>query len=435
MRLRPQDRAAVLTLLILSTSSITAQAPITTRHLTVSRHTTVDFTAQEARDVLNEMGVVLQTDDSRDNPGPGDVECPVAFELEGAVDVFTEGTGTIETEPDFYAVIGQPGDVKVVDSIVWCGVPRPTAAGCAIIGGDSFIVEADHPIANAGPLWAHERGHVRRLHHRIGEPHMTMNETVFADSRRVAEFECDAYRQGIGRYRMRRLGIGALLVALPLSPTAQEAEEQSEPLKNFVYGIHAGGNTYGAAKEVARSESAGALLRLLYDPAMAPHWPNVTMLIGARGDPGMVPPLIDFVEAGNSDIGWSAQAYRGRTSAIMALGYLVHESGDLHALRYLIASVDPWIWTDERQVPWVLSHENPNWLSQQLSTAAVTALAFTGTPEARDALDRVIDTRDGRIQEVARAMRPEWELISRAGLQGYYQRDRLPGPVAADVGR
>ncbi len=234
---------------------------------------------------------------------------------------------------------------------------------------------------------------------------------------------------------MSRLGIGALLVALSLSPTAQEAEEQSEPLENFVYGIHAGSNTYGAAMEVARSETADALLRLLHDPAMAPHWPNVTMLIGARGDPGMVSPLIDFVEAKDSDIGWSAQVYRGRTSAIMALGYLVHESGDPHALRYLIASVDPRIWTSERQVPWVLSHESPNWLSQQLSTAAVTALAFTGRPEARDALDRVIDTRDDRIQEVARAMRPEWELISRAGLQGYYQRDRSGGPVAAGLGR
>lgn len=234
---------------------------------------------------------------------------------------------------------------------------------------------------------------------------------------------------------MLRLGIGALLVALSLSPTAQEAEEQSEPLKNFVYGIHAGGNTYGAAKEVARSESASALRRLLYDPAMAPHWPNVTMLMGASGDPEMVPPLIDFVEARNSDIGWSAQVYRGRTSAIMALGYLVHESGDPRALDYLIASVDPLIWTDERRLPWVRSHENPNWLSQQLSTAAVTALAFTGRPEAGDALDRVLENRDDRIQEVARAMLPEWELISRTGLEGYYQRDRQGGPVAAGVGR
>ena len=237
---------------------------------------------------------------------------------------------------------------------------------------------------------------------------------------------------------MLKLGIGALLVALSLSPTAQEAEEQSsksEPLKNFVYGIHAGSNTYGAAKEVARSEDANTLKKLLNDPAMAPHWPNVTVLIGVRGDPEMVPSLIAFVEGKNSDIGWSAQVYRGRTSAIMALGYLVHETGDKHALKYLIASIDPWIWTDERHVPWVLNHENPDWLSQQLSTAAITALAFTGKLKARDALDRVIETRDGRIQEVARSMRPEWELISTAGLQEYYQQDRLNGPVAAGVGR
>ncbi len=182
-------------ILILSASSIAAQSPVTTHYLTVSRHTTVDFTAQDARDVLDEMRVVLQTDDSLNNPRPRDVECPVAFELvDGVVDVFTEGTGTIATKADFYAVLGQRGDVKVVDSITWCGVSDPAAAGCAIIGGDSFIVEADHPIANAGPLWAHEHGHVRTLHHRMNEPTMTMNDTVFADSRRVAGFECDAYR-------------------------------------------------------------------------------------------------------------------------------------------------------------------------------------------------------------------------------------------------
>ena len=185
---------AGVAILILSASSIAAQPPVTTHYLTVSRHTTVNFTAQNAKDVLNEMGVVLQTDDSLNSPGPGDVECPVAFELDGAVGVFTEGTGTIETAADFYAVLSQPGDVKVVDSITWCGVSDPTTAGCAVIGGSSFIVEADYPIANAGPLWVHEYGHVRGLHNRMGEQFMTMNERVFADSRRVAEFECDAYR-------------------------------------------------------------------------------------------------------------------------------------------------------------------------------------------------------------------------------------------------
>ena len=66
-------------ILILSASSIAAQSPITAHHLTVSRFVDVDFTDQDAREVLGEMGIVLQTDDSRGSSGPGDVECPVSF--------------------------------------------------------------------------------------------------------------------------------------------------------------------------------------------------------------------------------------------------------------------------------------------------------------------------------------------------------------------
>ena len=182
-------------ILILSASSIAAQSPITTtHHLTVSRFVGVDFTDQDARAVLDEMGVVVQTDDNVNGTGPGgDVECPVSFELSTPVQVFDAGTGAIETEADFFEVIDQPGDVKVVESIVWCRVPDPTAAGCAL-RYDSFVVEAEHMIGVAGPLWAHEFGHVKSLNHRSGEPLMTMNTTVFEDSRRLADFECAEYR-------------------------------------------------------------------------------------------------------------------------------------------------------------------------------------------------------------------------------------------------
>ena len=109
--------------------------------------------------------------------------------------MFSAGTGTIENEDDFLEIIEQPGDVKIVESINWCRRRDPNAAGCARLN-DSFIVEAGHATDIAGPLWAHEFGHVSGLaQHRIGQPLMTMNETVTRRSRRVDRSECAAYRR------------------------------------------------------------------------------------------------------------------------------------------------------------------------------------------------------------------------------------------------
>ena len=232
---------------------------------------------------------------------------------------------------------------------------------------------------------------------------------------------------------MVKLGIGALLVALSLGPAAQE---QPESAKSFVYGIHVGGDTFGVAKQVSALEDTDALLEMLSDPALAPHWPNVTMLIGVSGRAAMVRPLINFVEGRNSDVGWSLPVYRGRTSAIMALGYLVHEAGgNREAMQYLIESVDPRIWA-EREISWLLAHPDRNRLSLQLSTAAITGLAFTGEIAAADTLFELTSSENDRLQEVAAAMLPEWEVISTSGLTAYYERDREDGPVvAAGVGR
>lgn len=194
-RRRHQTRwARGVAILMLSACSIAAQPAGTTTHrLTVSRFVSVDFTEEDARAMLNEMSGVLQTNDRVNGTGPEDQQCPVRFELEGSVQIFDVGTGTIENEGDFLDVIGQPGDVKVVESITWCNVPNPPVAGCAA-RHDSFIVEAGHVNDVAGPLWTHEFGHVRSLSDRREEPLMTMNKTVTNQSRRVANFECDRYR-------------------------------------------------------------------------------------------------------------------------------------------------------------------------------------------------------------------------------------------------
>lgn len=231
---------------------------------------------------------------------------------------------------------------------------------------------------------------------------------------------------------MVKLGIGTLLVALSLGPAGQG---EQGPVGKFVHGIHGGDNTFGAAKRIAALEDAETLVEMLKNPAMAPHWPNITMLIGVSGQSAMARPLIDFAEGRNSNVEWSLPVYRGRTSAITALGYLVHEAGgDQDVMDYLTKSIRPGVWA-EREVEWILAHPEQNRLSVQLSSSAITALALTGEAQAGKTLTELTNSENRRLREMAEAMLPEWEEISSAGLTAYYERERKDGPVAGNVSR
>lgn len=234
---------------------------------------------------------------------------------------------------------------------------------------------------------------------------------------------------------MVRNRIVALLVAL-LAAALQgvAAQEPSEPVKEFVHSVHQGADAYSTAKRLSSEEDPRVLLEMLHNPEMAPQWTNIAILVGASGHDDMVQPLIDFVHGRHSDIGWSLPAYRGRTSAIMALGYLVHETGNQDAMQYLIDSVHPRAWTN-REVWWLLSHPDSERLSLQLSTAAITALAFTGGEAAVGTLSELMDSDNDRLREVAEAMFPEWQEINDTSLAEYYQRDRGEGSIVAAVGR
>lgn len=162
-----------------------------THTLKVSRFSEIDdFTERNAREIIAKMAHILQTDD--DGAGPNDVECDVDFMLAGPVETFADGTGTISTEQDFRQIIELPGDVKVVESVDWCGTVNSIFAGCS--DGLTFVVEAGLDPALAGPLWAHEFGHVRELGHRQDEPTMVMNSAVGVRSRQVDDRECRQYR-------------------------------------------------------------------------------------------------------------------------------------------------------------------------------------------------------------------------------------------------
>lgn len=227
--------------------------------------------------------------------------------------------------------------------------------------------------------------------------------------------------------------VGALLLMPPLSSVTQTGQQEargSEDVSAFVRGIHADSISYDAAREY--TEHSEVLLAMLENGDDAPYWPNITMVLGFTGHSALVDPLIDFLHGGNNDIPWSTAVYRGRASAITALGYLIHhntaedDEAIGRAMEYLRASVVPQKWI-EREIPWLIARGDDSErerLCMRLSTSAVLSLALTGRDEAAGELHQLADGGDGvpaRLRQVAESALPHWERINKDGLAEYYR--------------
>ena len=246
--------------------------------------------------------------------------------------------------------------------------------------------------------------------------------------------------------RMRLL-VGALLIVSSLNGAARTGRQEARgraDVGDFLRRIHTEGISYDTAKQYA-SEGSEIPFEMLGNVDDAQYWPNVTMVLGASGNAELVKPLIDFLHGnlhGERNDTWSTAVYRGRASAIMALGYLVHDTGDPEAMEYLRDSVDHRIWS-QREIPWLRTRgatrgdSESERLSMLLSTSAVVALALTGQHEAAAKLRELTDTDDApaRLRQVAESVLPDWEKINEAGLSEYYRTREQGAPHAATSSR
>ncbi len=162
--------------------------PQVIHNLQISRFTTTPLDNARADAILADMSTILQTSD-----GAGDVACNVGFTRNGDVTAFATGTGMINSQADFTAVNGLPGQVKVVNQINWCGGLAPNIIGCAPVPGPSMVV-VRFTANQEGILWVHEFGHNKGLSHRNGND-LVMNPVIGSTKRQVNEDECNAYRQ------------------------------------------------------------------------------------------------------------------------------------------------------------------------------------------------------------------------------------------------
>ncbi len=157
------------------------------RNLGVARHDSAAITDAEADAALDSMTIIAFRNDNA-----GDRTCPVRYVRNGGVTVFNVGTGVINTQAQFNAVIAVPGEAKVVSAINWCGQVGANIIGCAPVPGGSFAV-VRIGANQEGILWLHEHGHNRGNGHR-NDTSAVMNPFIANTALGFDQTECNRMR-------------------------------------------------------------------------------------------------------------------------------------------------------------------------------------------------------------------------------------------------
>jgi HEAT repeat protein len=174
---------------------------------------------------------------------------------------------------------------------------------------------------------------------------------------------------------MRHLSAAIATIAILVSAEAQTSESG---IVAFVHQTYIEGIPYD---DVSRFDAASAtpiLLELLDDPKEEPYWMNIVVTLGMLGDPRAVDPLIAFLEKDRGRL--TPAQYLAQSAVVMALGYLIHKSGNEKALDYLVDGADPESWS-RRKVSWTSPyHRNDAERNRQLSTMSILGLGLSGHP-------------------------------------------------------
>lgn len=218
---------------------------------------------------------------------------------------------------------------------------------------------------------------------------------------------------------------------LALADMNQGGAGQRTDIKDFVRQIFIHGVPYEEASKYD-STVVPVLLEMLTDPAEEEHWANIVVTLGMIGDERAVDPLIAFVE---KDVGGtlSHSHYIAKTSAVMAMGYLINKSGSEKTLAYLKDSLKPEVWGD-RKTTWTSPyHATVGDRNARMTKMAIVGLALSGHPAAAQALrslQKPATTEAGKrfqaqVSDVVSEALRSHEMISKEGLAGYYRKSRF----------
>lgn len=223
-------------------------------------------------------------------------------------------------------------------------------------------------------------------------------------------------------------GVLAFLIALPVIG-------DSSDIRSFVHQTYIGGVPYTEVAKMSTGEAMPVLLEMLNDPLEEEYLPNIVVTLGMLGDDRTVAPLIGFISRPESRWELSRSQSTAKTSAVMALGYIVNKTGNAQALAYLEEGINPQVW-EGRNLQWT-SDFYPSTVERnnQMAIMSILGLGVSGNPEAGKilrelqqpapasrtgaAVSQALPTLDSSI--VNEALKAH-EDISRNGLKQYYER-------------
>lgn len=209
-----------------------------------------------------------------------------------------------------------------------------------------------------------------------------------------------------------------------LMPAAQSMDIRDFVRQTFIHGV-----SYEEASKYG-SDAVPTLLEMLEDTAEEAHWSNIVVTLCIIGDETAVDPILAFIAKDQGEL--SHSHYKAKTSAIMALGYLINKSGNKKALDYLRACLNPDVWAD-RKISWTSPYQaSVDARNVQLSTLAIWGLVLSGNSEAAEALrtlQQPATTESAKqfqahVSNVVSEALNDLDMIAKDGLTEYYRKKR-----------
>lgn len=84
------------------------------------------------------------------------------FQINEELTTIHKDLGVVSSQSQFEALSRFPGDVKIVESIAWCGAPGQRPLGCSQIGGNAIVTRSSLRMPH---VLLHELGHSAGLRH------------------------------------------------------------------------------------------------------------------------------------------------------------------------------------------------------------------------------------------------------------------------------
>lgn len=239
-----------------------------------------------------------------------------------------------------------------------------------------------------------------------------------------------------------------LAFLLGIVPLAQNAAATTpEQVKEFVHNIYIEGVPYDEASQLAADVALPVLKQVLDDPGEDEYWANAAITIGMIGNDQGVNLLTEFVNRQEAKSKLTRAQTVAKTSAVIALGYIVNKTGNREALDFLIKGVDPATWKN-RNLMWTGEfHADNSERDKQLATMAVLGLGVSGNADAAKTLRslkaapktaqmRALKKAMPGLGSVADEALKANSAISSRGLKNYYLKSRIkqaPGAGGADI--